>query len=60
MNSLGGSEEDGAPVDVLPLALAHGLGARLGREDAVVAVLLQLRQEEVVELVCFHFLEKEI
>lgn len=56
---LGGAVEDGAAVDELALALRHGLGARLGREDAVVAVHLELRQEEAVELVRLHLLQAD-
>lgn len=48
---LGGTIEDSAAVHVLALVLGHGLGARLGREDAVVAVSLELRQEVLVELI---------
>lgn len=53
---LGNSEEDGAAVDILPVTLSHGLGTRLGGEDAVVAVPLQLGEEELVKLVGLHLL----
>ena len=54
---LGRAVKDGAAVDVAPVALDHRLGARLGREDAVVAVALQLRKEVVVKLFRFHLLK---
>ena len=57
--TLGGAEEDGAAVDVLPLRLDHRARARLRREDADVAITLQLRQEEVVELFRLHLLRAE-
>ena len=56
---LGVAVEDGAAVDAQLLGVRHGLGARLGREDAAVAVALQLRQEEVIELLRLHFLQTE-
>lgn len=55
-NLLGSPVEDGTAVHVLPLVLGHCLGAGLGREDAVVAVPLQLWQKELVELICLHLL----
>ena len=56
---LGVAVEDGAAVDAQLLGVRHGLGARLGREDAAVTVALQLRQEEVIELLRLHFLQTE-
>lgn len=56
---LGGTIEDSAAVHVLPLVLGHGLGARLGREDAVVAVSLELRQEVLVELIRLDLLHNK-
>ena len=55
---LPGPPEDGATVDMLSLRLLHRLGPRLGREDALVAVALQLRQEEVVELLRLNLLQR--
>lgn len=55
---LGGPVEDRTAIHILPLVLGHGLGAGLGREDAVVAVPLQLRQEELVELIRLHLLHQ--
>ena len=55
---LAGPPEDGAAVHVLALRLLHRLGPRLGREDALVAVALQLRQEEVVELLRLNLLQR--
>ena len=55
---LAGPPEDGATVDMLSLRLLHRLGPRLGREDALVAVALQLRQEEVVELLRLNLLQR--
>ena len=59
MKLLGRSVEDGASVDVPALALHHRLGARFGREDAVVAVAFQLRKEIVVKLFRLHFLQTD-
>ena len=59
MKLLGRSVEDGASVDVSALALHHRLGARFGREDAVVAVAFQLRKEIVVKLFRLHFLQTD-
>jgi hypothetical protein len=59
MKLLGCSVEDGASVDVSALALDHGLGARFGREDAVVAIAFQLRKEVVVKLFRLHFLQTD-
>ncbi|KAL0124863.1 hypothetical protein PUN28_006609 [Cardiocondyla obscurior] len=47
------------PVDVLAIVLRHRLRAGLGREYAVVAVVLELRQEEVVELVRLDLLQAD-
>ena len=57
--SLGSPIEDGATVDVLPVVLRHGLGPGLGRENAVVAVHLELGQEEVVELIRLDLLQAD-
>ena len=51
-------EHDGAAVHVLFVLFAHGFGARLGREDAVVVVLLELRQEKVIELFGLKLLQR--
>lgn len=59
VRSLGSPVKDGAAVDELALALGHGLGAGLWREDAVVAVHLELGQEEVVELVGLDLLQAD-
>lgn len=50
-------KKDGAPVDVFPFALGHVLRPRLRRKDAAITVLLQLRQEEVVELIHLDLLQ---
>jgi len=59
MHLLGGPEKNGAAVDVLAVVLRHRLRAGLGREYAVVAVVLELRQEEVVELVRLDLLQAD-
>lgn len=56
---LGRPEEDCTPVDVLPIRLGHGLGPGLGRKDALVAVVLQLRFEKVEELVRLDLLQAD-
>jgi hypothetical protein len=52
-----GLEEDGAAVHVLLVVLGHGLGARLGREDAVVVELLELGQEVLMKLLGLELLQ---
>ena len=43
---------------MLLVLLGHGLGARLWREDAVVVVLLELGQEELIELLGLELLQR--
>lgn len=59
MHLLGGSIKNGATVDVFAIVLRHRLRPGLGRENAVVAVVLELRQEEVVELVRLDLLQAD-
>lgn len=59
MHLLGGPIKNGATVDVFAVVLRHRFRAGLGREYAVVAVVLKLRQEEVVELVRLDLLQAD-
>lgn len=44
---------------MLAVRLGHGPGSRLWAEEALIALLLQLHQKEVVVLLCFNFLLTE-
>ena len=46
-------------VDVLFVGLRHRSCTRLWSKDSVVAISLQLRQEETVELFCLYFLQPQ-
>lgn len=59
LHSLVSSVEDGASVHVLSVVLRHCLGPRLWRENSLVAVVLQFRFEEVVELIRLDLLETD-
>lgn len=59
MHLLGGPIKNGAAVDVLAVVLCHRFRTGLGREYAVVAVVLKFRQEEVVELVRLDLLQAD-
>lgn len=59
MHLLGGPIKNGAAVDVLAIVLCHRFRTGLGREYAVVAVVLKFRQEEVVELVRLDLLQAD-
>lgn len=55
-HSLVGLIEDGTTVHVFAVRLRHGPGTRLGAEETLVSVLLELHQEKVVVLLRLHFL----
>ena len=59
LHSLLSLVEDGAAVHVLTVRLRHGPGTRFGAEEALIAMFLQLHQEEVVVLLCLHFLPRK-
>ncbi len=44
---------------MLLVVLGHGLGARLGREDAVVVELLELWQKELMKLLGLELLQAD-
>ena len=57
MYLLGRAEKYGATVNVLAFTLSHRPRSGFGREYAFVAVLFQLRQEEIVKLFRFNLLK---
>lgn len=57
MHLLGGSVKNSASIDVLAVVLRHCLRAGLGRKYAVVAVVFQFRQKEIVKLVRLDLLQ---
>ena len=54
---LGSSIEYCTAINVFALGFRHSPGARLGGEDSIITIPLQLGQEKVVELVRLHFLK---
>lgn len=56
-NLLGRSKEDGAAIDIFSLRFGHSLCTGFWWEDAIVTILLQFRQKEVVKLVCLYLLK---
>lgn len=58
-NSLVGFIEYRAAIHMLAVRLRHGPGSGLWAEEALIALLLQLHQKEVVVLLCFNFLLTE-
>ena len=54
---LGSIIKDGTAINMRSLKIMHGFGPRLGDEAALNALLAQLRHEEGIVLLSFHFLQ---
>ena len=54
---LRGSVKYGTTIHMLSFRFHHGSCSRLGWKDAVIPVQLELWQEEVIKLLCLHFLQ---